>query len=68
MPTHYKYRATLNPALLQAELLSIEGGGDKTNDEAATKYNVAIEAAKASKFVHEEGLGAYSVFEIESRI
>ena len=38
--------------------MSIEGGKDDINDEAAAKYDVAIKSARSSKFVHEEGLGA----------
>jgi hypothetical protein len=38
--------------------MSIEGGKDDINVEAAAKYDVAIKSARSSKFVHEEGLGA----------
>jgi len=40
--------------LLEAELSSVSKHID--NDEALEKYNKAIEAAKRSKFIHEEGL------------
>ena len=39
--------------LLEAEYYFVKG----ENDKATESYNSAIEAARAHKFVHEEGLG-----------